>query len=275
MRTEKKPFDVNKAIGSFLAQNKAKLEQAKEASAESKAMLVDDLLNQANEAPKANEAAERIAKLPTSKPTVLLNNLSIIESARSGSLTSAPTSAPERAEPRGIQGGGLGNQIADQVKDDVTASVTAPVTDSPTLPSQATSTTNATFQWDESQLQAIDSIMASRFSCLIGAAGSGKTTVVKEIVSRLESEGVIKPLSYSRCNGQARNTFNVSFVSFTGKAVEQLRKSIPPHLQCCCETIHSLLEYAPVVIDKIIVSARIIDSVFFIFVYLFSYILIL
>ena len=100
MRTEKKPFDFNKAIGSLLAQNKAKLEQAKEASEEGKAALVDDLLNQANETPKANEAAERIAKLPTSKPTVLLNNLSIIESARSGSLALSP----ERAEPRGLQG---------------------------------------------------------------------------------------------------------------------------------------------------------------------------
>lgn len=258
MRTEKKPFDFNKAIGSLLAQNKAKLEEAKEASLESKAMLVDDLLNQANEAPKANEAAERIAKLPDSKPAVLLNNLSIIESARSGSLASAPTSAPERAEPRGLQGNGLNKPIAYQANNAASATasinVTAPTATQPepAQPSSATNNSSATFQWDESQLQAIDSIMASRFSCLIGAAGSGKTTVVKEIVSRLEAEGIIKPLSYSRCNGQARNTFNVSFVSFTGKAVEQLRKSIPPHLQCCCETIHSLLEYAPVVIDKII-----------------------
>lgn len=116
----------------------------------------------------------------------------------------------------------------------------------------ARQTSSATFQWDESQLSAIESILRNRFSCLIGAAGSGKTTVVKEIVRRLEVEGIIQPLSYQRCNGQARNVYNVSFVSFTGKAVEQLRKSIPPHLQCCCETIHSLLEYAPVVIDKVV-----------------------
>ena len=108
------------------------------------------------------------------------------------------------------------------------------------------------FQWDESQLRAIDRILSSQFSCLIGAAGSGKTTVVKEIVSRLESLGEIKPLTYERANGSTRDTYNVSFVSFTGKAVEQLRKAIPPRLQCCCETIHSLLEYAPEVRENLI-----------------------
>lgn len=121
----------------------------------------------------------------------------------------------------------------------------------PTSPS-ATSPTVPTFQWDDSQLKAIDQILSSQFSCLIGAAGSGKTTVVKEIVSRLESLGEIKPLTYERANGTTRETYNVSFVSFTGKAVEQLRKSIPPRLQCCCETIHSLLEYAPEIQEKLI-----------------------
>lgn len=116
----------------------------------------------------------------------------------------------------------------------------------------ATSPASPSFQWDDSQLKAIDRILSSQFSCLIGAAGSGKTTVVKEIVSRLESLGEIKPLTYARANGTTRETYNVSFVSFTGKAVEQLRKSIPPRLQCCCETIHSLLEYAPEIQEKLI-----------------------
>lgn len=124
---------------------------------------------------------------------------------------------------------------------------------STSLANQASlSPVSPSFQWDDSQLKAIDRILSSQFSCLIGAAGSGKTTVVKEIVSRLESLGEIKPLTYARANGTTRETYNVSFVSFTGKAVEQLRKSIPPRLQCCCETIHSLLEYAPEIQEKLI-----------------------
>lgn len=129
------------------------------------------------------------------------------------------------------------------IKIDLAESLTSPI---------QSSKAPASFQWDESQLRAIDRILSSQFSCLIGAAGSGKTTVVKEIVSRLESLGEIKPLTYERANGTTRDTYNVSFVSFTGKAVEQLRKAIPPRLQCCCETIHSLLEYAPEIRENLI-----------------------
>ena len=108
-----------------------------------------------------------------------------------------------------------------------------------------------TFQWDESQLLAIDNILANQFNCLIGAAGSGKTTVVKEVIARLQSRGDIKPLAYQRCNGKSVNGYNIAFVSFTGKAVEQLRKSVPSSLQTGCMTIHNLLEYAPVYEDYI------------------------
>lgn len=114
----------------------------------------------------------------------------------------------------------------------------------------ANSTSSASFTWDDSQLSAIDSILSNPFNCLIGAAGSGKTTVVREIVRRLEEDGTIQPLAYQKSNGDSVESYNVAFVSFTGKAVEQLRKSIPPHLQCCCQTIHSLLEYAPEIIEK-------------------------
>lgn len=171
-------------------------------------------------------------------------------------LSIAPVRASEgKAEPR--EGGsgkaepqsqsepqsreGLGKPLGEGFDQGLAESSTSPIKSAP-----------APFQWDESQLRAIDTILDSQFSCLIGAAGSGKTTVVKEIVSRLESLGEIKPLTYERANGSTRDTYNVSFVSFTGKAVEQLRKAIPPRLQCCCETIHSLLEYAPEIRENLI-----------------------
>ena len=124
----------------------------------------------------------------------------------------------------------------------------------PTTSSPSTSTpssTSSSFVWDDSQLSAIDNICRDKFSVLIGAAGSGKTTVVKEIVNRLSSQGLIKPLTYQRANGVNVNRYNISFCSFTGKAVEQLRKSIPANLQCCCETIHSLLEYSPEIVERL------------------------
>lgn len=108
-----------------------------------------------------------------------------------------------------------------------------------------------TFTWDESQLKAINNIINNRYNCLIGAAGSGKTTVVKEVINRLQTLGFIKPLEYQRCNGANFKGYNVAFVSFTGKAVEQLRKAVPNELQNGCMTIHNLLEYAPIQEDYI------------------------
>ena len=269
-----KPFDFNKAMAGLA--EKAKLAQA-ESKAQAEAKL-DDIIASVNAEPQARASAEALtakAKLGTlsnTKPTTLLNNLALIESARLG-----VGATPECAEPRGIVSENEQNIVKLQNNDNSQATSgegraivttnenvakldvasnqptnTSAITPSSETKPLASTATPATIQWDESQLSAIESILRNRFSCLIGAAGSGKTTVVKEIVRRLEVEGVIQPLAYQRCNGQARNVYNVSFVSFTGKAVEQLRKSIPPHLQCCCETIHSLLEYAPVVIDKVV-----------------------
>ena len=126
-------------------------------------------------------------------------------------------------------------------------------------PAQSASTTNQSsspattslFQWDESQLSAINNIIENQFNCLIGAAGSGKTTVVKEVISRLQSLSLIKPMTYTRCNNKTLDGYNIAFVSFTGKAVEQLRKSVPSSLQTGCMTIHNLLEYAPVFEDYV------------------------
>jgi ATP-dependent exoDNAse (exonuclease V) alpha subunit len=244
-----KPFDFNKAMAGLA--EKAKLAQA-ESKAQAEAKL-DNIIASVNAKPQAQASAEaltakaKLGTLTSSNPKTLLNNLALIESAKL-----SPNDAPSVSS---VSGAPLSGSVATRELSSASTkqptNTSASTTTSETKPLASTATP-ATFQWDESQLSAIESILKTRFSCLIGAAGSGKTTVVKEIVRRLESEGVIQPLSYQRCNGQSRNVYNVSFVSFTGKAVEQLRKSIPPHLQCCCETIHSLLEYAPVVIDKVV-----------------------
>lgn len=137
--------------------------------------------------------------------------------------------------------------VNQQAKNDITpatsnesARTTIPLTNS-----------SQTFTWDESQLKAINNIINNRYNCLIGAAGSGKTTVVKEVINRLQTLGFIKPLEYQRCNGANFKGYNVAFVSFTGKAVEQLRKAVPNELQNGCMTIHNLLEYAPIQEDYI------------------------
>lgn len=222
----------------------------------------DEVINLAEQRQSANQSAQVIISTPTlgTRPTMsrLENHLGeldkieeyrenladmAIKSANAQSEATTQSVSPSVSPSRGQDIPDPVRAIEEPVKDPVAEDV---------RPTTSLTTSTAPFQWDESQLRAIDKILSSQFSCLIGAAGSGKTTVVKEIVSRLESLGEIKPLTYERANGTTRDTYNVSFVSFTGKAVEQLRKAIPPRLQCCCETIHSLLEYAPEIRENLI-----------------------
>lgn len=253
--------------------------------ADSPTASADLIVETAIAEPKATASAEAIAAKPSQSANSMLHHLANIESYKAAreSLANQPATA-ERSEALPTPNNqkaeqGTASASAEQVAKSTTSKPNAtpmkpfqfsfanklavPSADSPTdkpftgasvaaSASSPTATASEPFQWDESQLRAIDSIMNNQFSVLIGAAGSGKTTVVKEIVARLKASGIIHELEYQRMNGTTRHSYNISFCSFTGKAVEQLRKSIPPELQCCCETIHSLLEYAPTIVERIV-----------------------
>ena len=206
--------------------------------------LVTDLsIRLAQNEPKLSNVAE-IANL---KPSALsINSLSIIAEHKEvkqklASLTNQSTTPSLLDEAQGYR------EIS---KASLNPSVNK-LFNQPNQNSLTNQLSSSNFVWDESQLSAIDNICRDKFSVLIGAAGSGKTTVVKEIVNRLTQQGLIKPITYQRANGLSVNRYNISFCSFTGKAVEQLRKSIPANLQCCCETIHSLLEYSPEIVERL------------------------
>lgn len=79
--------------------------------------------------------------------------------------------------------------------------------------------------------------------CLIGAAGTGKTTTVKRIVQELR-EGYLKDVkSYMPHKHFPMRGPAIAFVSFTNRAVRNLRRVLPPDLSQNCLTIHALLEY--------------------------------
>jgi len=75
---------------------------------------------------------------------------------------------------------------------------------------------------DASQTAAIDRACTSRFSIITGGAGSGKTTIIKNITTRLESEGE-----------------TVNLCAFAGKAAARLREAC----QHPASTIHRMLGY--------------------------------
>jgi len=108
---------------------------------------------------------------------------------------------------------------------------------------------------DESQDAALESMMNKQYACLIGAAGSGKTTCTKSLVHRLfyDPRSTFKP---KKSGGR----FNVAFVAFTGAAVQVIKQNLPEWLHESCMTIHSLLEYRPqetVSIDKVTGLAKV------------------
>jgi len=94
---------------------------------------------------------------------------------------------------------------------------------------------------DESQVEAVAALAKVQYGCLIGAAGTGKTTVQKYLIHKLvygDSAVEVKQLS----DGQG---LNIAMVAFTGMAVQVMKSNLPSWMHQCCKTIHGLLEFAP------------------------------
>lgn len=102
----------------------------------------------------------------------------------------------------------------------------------------------APFVANAEQQQAIDTALLRRSFCLIGAAGTGKTTTVKELVRNMEESHRLFPLERGTDNLQA-GTPGIVFISFTNRAVRNLQKSLPKHLRSHAMTYHKLLEFGP------------------------------
>lgn len=136
---------------------------------------------------------------------------------------------------------------------------------------------------DDSQFRAVAGIIHNKVSVLIGAAGTGKTTVTKVVIEELQKRlGTVKPsaahfITVTVDNLQMRmleadairkclipapietkldETVSIAGAAYTGRAAQQFRRAVPEGWQKNISTIHSLLGYAPVMeeytaIDKI------------------------
>lgn len=135
---------------------------------------------------------------------------------------------------------------------------------------------NKSIQYDDSQLRAIAGIAHNKVSVLIGAAGTGKTTVTNAVVEQLAKRVSVVNLAettFVYCvsdNGEkfrcllstalkqkytladdykdyANNTEmpGIAFAAYTGRASQQIKRAIPPAWHKNISTIHSLLGYAP------------------------------
>lgn len=100
-------------------------------------------------------------------------------------------------------------------------------------------------EFNTEQLQAIELGLQGKSFCLIGAAGTGKTTVTQELISRVQRASHMMPLS-AATKTLSKDAPGIVVCGYTNKAVNNIKKKLPEHLQSHCLTIHKLLEFAPV-----------------------------
>lgn len=100
--------------------------------------------------------------------------------------------------------------------------------------------------YNAEQLQAIQYAEQGKSFVLTGPAGSGKTTTFKGIVKALIRSGRAGVLRAEGHKYLKDNTPGLVLVSYTNKAVENVKKRLPKDMHNNCVTIHKLLEYEPV-----------------------------
>ena len=103
----------------------------------------------------------------------------------------------------------------------------------------------ANHTYNERQLEAIETGMRGKSLCLIGAAGTGKTTTTRELIAQMMQLAHVRPIEISTTYLQ-KDSPGVIVVGFTNKAVNNIRKLLPQALKAHCMTLHKLLEFGPV-----------------------------
>lgn len=104
------------------------------------------------------------------------------------------------------------------------------------------------FSWHPLQQQAIDLAKSGASFCLIGAAGTGKTTVMKAISQELQQDGIVLPLGDST-KFLRRGSPGMAIIAYTRRATNNIRRSVSEDMKDNCLTFHKLMEYEPVFYD--------------------------
>lgn len=144
-------------------------------------------------------------------------------------------------------------QLAAATPKTTLATVTTPTQEStitPVIPNnpihtQGTDRHGHTITYNTAQQQAIDLIASGQSCVVIGAAGTGKTTIQKASTAALIESGAVHTLKAEHKYLKSTNP-GIAIVAYTRRATNNIRKNMSNDLKECCITIHKLLEYAPV-----------------------------
>ena len=103
------------------------------------------------------------------------------------------------------------------------------------------------------QQKFVSLVAQGRSCCLVGAAGTGKTTAVKQAITTLLSTKSIPTIQVPTGNPAnpklLQGLEGIVGCAFTRKAVANLKANFPDRLHPHCMTIHALLEFAPVIYE--------------------------
>jgi exodeoxyribonuclease V alpha subunit len=142
-------------------------------------------------------------------------------------------------------------------KGEITMPASAPaVLNVPVIPARTFMPTQTDIVLDPSQVAALEGLRLQKYGCLIGPAGCGKTTVTKALVRELEATTPTINIRTARADYdrseevEAEYNVAIAFASFTGRAVEQMKRALPKEYHPMCSTIHRLLGYAPTFEEK-------------------------
>lgn len=105
--------------------------------------------------------------------------------------------------------------------------------------------------YNERQKEFVDVAGSGKSAVLIGAAGTGKTTCQQGTVARLIRNGHAGILEPEGHKFLMPKTPGIVIVSFTRRAVSNIRRAVSEDMKNNCLTIHALLEYEPVYYEEL------------------------
>lgn len=103
--------------------------------------------------------------------------------------------------------------------------------------------------YTDEQLTAIQYALQSQSFCMTGAAGTGKTTTTRGVVSALIQSNKIPLLSITHRYLES-GVPGIVGCAFTNKAVQNIKRVMPADLQRNFMTVHKLLEFEPVYYEE-------------------------
>ena len=101
-----------------------------------------------------------------------------------------------------------------------------------------------TITYNSRQSEAIKLISSGQSCVVIGAAGTGKTTIQKGATQSLIQAGLGR-LGTSEHKYLKSDNYGIVICAYTRRATNNIRKNLSEDLQSSCITIHKLLEYEP------------------------------